>query len=727
MGTPDISVIVLVRGAVPFLKETAASLLEQTDDRFEVIFACCGTEAALFENLRRELGTDSGFCFLDLGPVTAGEARNRALSAARGDYVFFTECGDLFRPGMLEQLYRKAREQQADIVACNYIRFTAGGREFPQTGIRTEWIPAGASVFSHRDCPDYVLRIAGPMVWNKLYRREFLRGGNLRFDSLDSFDDLSFVAVAMARAERIAVVTDVLVRSRILPPSGDLNPDDLKAAVDSALVQMNDLPQKDALTSAAARFVVDAYITALKKYVSDFGAPSAQRLYRLAHEAFTADPLASLERQQLRNGELYREFQTVQKHSYEAMKQLRAKRLIVSLTTYPRRIGTVGKVLQTIYQQTKKPDKVILWLAEEQFPGKEGDLPEDLIRLIRENRLTVRWCRDLRSHKKYFHAFQEYPQDLVVTVDDDLEYSPKMLAQLYASYLLYPEAVSAVRTHLMVMSEEKSLLPYARWGHELDALLNVPSMQLLATSGAGTLHPPGLFRREFFDWDVIRDTCLHADDLWLKAMELLSDVPVVQAAPNEPLRVLPGTQEESLFDINYRQGQNDVQLQNIIRWTDARFGPGSFLEKLTNPVCGEAFLNIEAAAWCMEQARRAARNRLTSAQEKLGQANAQKDQLDRQLREAQTRQAEQLARLEEALNRSREETRRISEEMQKTKNLLKETRQRLSLARQLKDLEEALLQKKEGGSLRWRIKYGIYRLAWIPAKILGRMMTYLKK
>lgn len=714
---------------MPFLKETIASLREQTYENFEAIFIDIGSEDGSCDVLRSEAESDSRFHLLAWDCTGTGAARNRALSAAGGAYVVFLESGDQFHPRLLERMYLTAREQQADIVACNHIRFAASGREFPQTGIRTEWLPAGTCVFSHRDCPDFVLRIAGPMVWNKLFRRTFLEDRNLRFDPVSGFEDLSFVAVGMACAERIAFVTDVLVRSRMLPPCREPDLGALQTAVDSALRQMDALPHRDALDNAVARFVVDAYIPVMKKYISDFNTPFAGQLYRLAHETFAGEPFAQLQMQQLHNSELYREFLTVQKHSYEAMRKLRAKRLIVSVTSYPRRIGVTGKALQSIYAQTKKPDEVILWLAEEQFPAKESELPDDLVRMVRENRLTIRWCSDLRSHKKYFYAFQEYPDDLVVTIDDDLEYSPRMLSQLYASYLLYPEAVSAVRTHLMVLSGDNVLLPYAQWGNELDAVLNVPSMQLMATSGAGTLHPPGLFRKEFFDWQVITATCPHADDLWLKAMELMSDVPVVQAVPNEPLRILPGTQEDSLFDINYRQGQNDVQMQNIIRWTDSVFGTGTFLHKLTHPVQGEAFLDIEAAAWCMEQARRSARKKLTAAQEKLSQANGERDSLNRQLRDTLSqldRVREDLLQTRDALSRSQADAQSISEEMRKTKEELSYTRQRLSISRQLKDLEESLLRQKSS-SLGWAVKYAVYRLAWVPAKILGRMMTYLKK
>ena len=36
--------------------------------------------------------------------------------------------------------------------------------------------------------------------------------------------------------------------------------------------------------------------------------------------------------------------------------------------------------------------------------------------------LTIRFCEDLKAHKKYYYAFKEYPDDIVITVDDDVIY-----------------------------------------------------------------------------------------------------------------------------------------------------------------------------------------------------------------------------------------------------------------------------------------------------------------
>lgn len=274
------------------------------------------------------------------------------------------------------------------------------------------------------------------------------------------------------------------------------------------------------------------------------------------------------------------------------------RKLIVSLTTYPARIKYVRQVLNTIYNQTHPADQIILWLAEEQFPQKENDIPKNLMQLVADEKLTIRWCDDLKSHKKYFYALQEYPEDLIVTIDDDLLYHPRLLERLYASYLKHPYAVSAVRAHLITISETKGILPYKYWIGGIDTYLNKASMQLLCTGGAGALYPPHLFKPELFDKEALMNICPLADDLWLKTMELLSDVPVVVAEPYQGLNYVKDSQEDALYHQNVGQNQNDIQLKQICAWVEQQYGEDLIKKKLLHSNIGLQLTGMEVVCEC---------------------------------------------------------------------------------------------------------------------------------
>jgi hypothetical protein len=85
----------------------------------------------------------------------------------------------------------------------------------------------------------------------------------------------------------------------------------------------------------------------------------------------------------------------------------------------------VHKTIETLLNQSHKADKVILWLAEEEFPNKEKGLPRELIQLIKSG-LTISWCRDIKSYKKLIPALEKYPKSIIVTADDDLYYQKNM-------------------------------------------------------------------------------------------------------------------------------------------------------------------------------------------------------------------------------------------------------------------------------------------------------------
>lgn len=234
--------------------------------------------------------------------------------------------------------------------------------------------------------------------------------------------------------------------------------------------------------------------------------------------------------------------------------------LIVSFTSYPARIRVVSQVLESLYAQSMKPDRILLWLAEEQFPNHESDLPKELIDDAAAGKFELRWCDDLGSHKKYFYSMQEFPDDIIITVDDDNIYHPDLLKVLYESYLRYPKAVSAMIVSLILFDENNNPRPITEWLYDFRQL-HVPSMQLFATGAAGILYPPGCLDKRAFDKTTIRNilsigNTFTSDDGWLKANQALVGTPVVLASDRIMKRVIPNTQEESLHVLHNKSSGN---------------------------------------------------------------------------------------------------------------------------------------------------------------------------
>ena len=205
-------------------------------------------------------------------------------------------------------------------------------------------------------------------------------------------------------------------------------------------------------------------------------------------------------------------------------------KIIVSLTSYPSRIGYIPSVLKTLYTQTKKPDKIILWLAEEQFPRREEDLPGELMEDVDLGRLDLRWCDDIGSHKKYFYAMQEFPDDIIIIVDDDFYYHPNTVETLYKKHLMFPKCIVGLYTKLILVDDTDNIRPCREWpsGYWID----YPSMQLVPIGAAGVLYPPHSLDPCVFDKNSILMNCnfkgvICGDDNWLKAHAILAGTPTV--------------------------------------------------------------------------------------------------------------------------------------------------------------------------------------------------------
>jgi hypothetical protein len=235
--------------------------------------------------------------------------------------------------------------------------------------------------------------------------------------------------------------------------------------------------------------------------------------------------------------------------------------VIVSLTTFPARIDFVHLSIRSILHQTKRPKKIVLWLGEEFFPNAENDLPNSLLEL-RPLGLDIEFCTDIKAHTKYFYAFQKYPENLVVTVDDDIIYPKNLLKVLLNTHQQYPNSVIANRVR-KVEIENNTFKPYREW--KINPLnIYKPSKKILATGVSGVLYQPQLFSEAIFDVEGIKKINCIGDDIWLKAAQIASNIPVVNTNVfTRAFIEIPNTQEQSLFKTNVFESDNDRQIQEV--------------------------------------------------------------------------------------------------------------------------------------------------------------------
>lgn len=246
----------------------------------------------------------------------------------------------------------------------------------------------------------------------------------------------------------------------------------------------------------------------------------------------------------------------------------RSPKLIVSLTSFPERTPEIHFTIYSLLTQDFKPDEVILWLAKEQYPNGLKDLPDTLLQL-RQWGLTIKWCEDLRSYKKLLPTLKEYPDDVIVIVDDDVYYPKDWLKKLYDEHLKDPKTVIGHRLHHIRLGTDGKPLPYRQW--QKNTTQTKASYRNFLTGCGGILYPPHSLYKDVENMDLVRKLAPYADDIWFWAMSLLNGTKIKtfngryrKVLLVNPEREMRQTDELTLTKVNIANGGNDRQMADVI-------------------------------------------------------------------------------------------------------------------------------------------------------------------
>lgn len=240
----------------------------------------------------------------------------------------------------------------------------------------------------------------------------------------------------------------------------------------------------------------------------------------------------------------------------------KAEHVIVSMTTFPARISYVHLAIKSLLNQTIKPEKIILWLAEDQFQGVS--IPASLLELCKYG-LEIRYCaEDILAHKKYYYAMQEFPSYIIITYDDDIIYPEDSVEKLLKMHQQHPQAIVCNRGREIAI-ENGTVAAYRYWKVSGRVPAGVPTYRIMASTGAGTLYPPHCMPEETFDLEKIRSLALTADDLWMKVMGIKGRIPVVKSQTHcKGLCISRHKQDITLAHRNVDQNLNDHVMRNLL-------------------------------------------------------------------------------------------------------------------------------------------------------------------
>src|SRR5881409_1714939 len=190
------------------------------------------------------------------------------------------------------------------------------------------------------------------------------------------------------------------------------------------------------------------------------------------------------------------------------------RRVIVSLSTVPERIGNLGPTVRSLLRQTRPPDEIVLAIPE--FSVREQrsyEVPEYVSRLPRVRIFHCR--RDWGPATKFIPIVREelaagHGDTLIMVVDDDRVY-PRDALETYLHYnKQLPDAALCFRGAGMPRNLDWRDARMIRASE-----LRQPQLVAVITGCGSYLIQPTFFDESLWDYSRAPEGAFYMDDIWI--------------------------------------------------------------------------------------------------------------------------------------------------------------------------------------------------------------------
>ena len=209
MAKPKISVILPVYNVEDYIEEALNSILNQTMiDDLEIIMVDDGSTDKSRHIIDSYALDYDNFHAYHKQNEGQGIARNYGLNIASGDFIHFFDPDDFLPPKAYETLYGMALKYDSDMVIGNSLRF-ARYNVWQDILFKNSFKGICDEIGSSKieNLPQLVW---DTLIWNKLYKREFLMDNNIRFlNKKISFQDIPFSLESYLLADSISITPEI--------------------------------------------------------------------------------------------------------------------------------------------------------------------------------------------------------------------------------------------------------------------------------------------------------------------------------------------------------------------------------------------------------------------------------------------------------------------------------------------------------------------------------------
>ncbi|MDR2066736.1 MAG: glycosyltransferase, partial [Endomicrobium sp.] len=208
MTTPQISVIIPVYNTEKYLRQCLDSVINQTLKDIEVICVNDGSTDDSLDILKEYEHKDLRIKVVDQKHQNAGVSRNNGLTYAMGKYIQFVDSDDWIDLNMLESLYNRAEDTNADIVLFLRRYYYDDLKLLKNNDCFDTKFLKELKVFSYRDIPKNIFGISLSNVLNKFYNKSFIINNKLKFQNLHTCNDVYFSYSSIVLANKLHMFND---------------------------------------------------------------------------------------------------------------------------------------------------------------------------------------------------------------------------------------------------------------------------------------------------------------------------------------------------------------------------------------------------------------------------------------------------------------------------------------------------------------------------------------
>jgi len=249
--------------------------------------------------------------------------------------------------------------------------------------------------------------------------------------------------------------------------------------------------------------------------------------------------------------------------------------IVVSLTSFGKRVSESAPYgIYSLFTQTVLPNRIVLSIDKEKW--NEDNLPP-LIKRLQKSGLEVLFCKDVRSHTKLLPALAKYPDNPIITVDDDMIYEPHMIEELTQAYAQSDKRTVMCRQGVYPKKGNGKYVPYMEWDDSAnipDEVQNKRSCPVSPYGVYGVLYPPHIFDEEVFNDKVFMEIAPHTDDIWFWVMELRGNIKAEVVRPTRQrqdgsvslIEYLEESESSALYFQNCFGGRNDAEMKRLVEY-----------------------------------------------------------------------------------------------------------------------------------------------------------------